>query len=166
MKTLFLAAVSVAFVSCAASSPRIDPAHITALHKGQTTVSEVVSRFGRPSVISRNPDGTQSATYLYGSDGQPVTTMVSLITSSPADSTTFYFDVKGVLTDYKINEAERAPRVPGAGAVPAAALKPGSTSASAVKTAPAKPASAQAPVKPPLPPNVTDRWPGSTIENR
>jgi hypothetical protein len=69
MKTLLMAAVSLALIACAASSPRIDPARVSALKKGQTTVEEVVRQFGRPSVISRNPDGTQSAIYLFGNEG-------------------------------------------------------------------------------------------------
>ena len=166
MKTLLMAAVSLALIACAGSSPRIDPARISALQKGQTTVDEVVRQFGRPSLISRNPDGTQSATYLYGAEGQAGTTMVPLLSSSPADSTTFYFDTRGVLTDYKIKEADRSAPAPAAQAAAAAAAQPVSTQASSDKTAPAKPATAQAPAKKPLPPNVTDRWPGSTTENR
>jgi hypothetical protein len=35
-----------------------------------------------------------------------------------------------------------------------------------ISTAPAKAAPAQPTANKPLPPNVTDRWPGSTTENR
>jgi hypothetical protein len=166
MKSVLIATLALTLMACAASSPRIDPARIGALKKGETTVDEVVRQFGRPSVISRNPDGTQSAIYLYGAEGQSGTTMVPLIATSPADSTTFYFDTKGVLTDYKIKETERAAPAQAAEAVPAAAAQPAGTQASSDKTAPAKPATAQTTTKKPLPPNVTDRWPGSTTENR
>src|SRR5215218_7662244 len=102
---IFLTAILAA---CAASSPRIDPARMSALKAGQTTFEDVVRQFGRPSVVSSNVDGTKSAIYLYDKPGETGTTMVPLLSTSPADSTTFYFDPKGVLTDYKNKETERA----------------------------------------------------------
>src|SRR5476651_1440289 len=107
MKTCLIAAFSLTLMACAGSAPRIDPARLTTLQRGQTTVDEVVHQFGRPSVLSKNPDGTQSAIYLHGADGQSGTTMVPLLATAPADSTTFYFDTKGVLTDYKIKQADK-----------------------------------------------------------
>jgi hypothetical protein len=163
MKLVLIATLALTLMACAASSPRIDPARIDALKEGQTTVDEVVRQFGRPGVISRNPDGTQSAIYLYGAEGQSGTTMVPLIATSPADSTTFYFDTKGVLTDYKIKETERAAPAQAAAATP---VQSAGAQASSDGTAPGKPATAQTATKKPLPPNVTDRWPGSTTENR
>jgi hypothetical protein len=160
MKLFFIITVTAILIGCAASTARIDPARVSALKKGQTTVDEVTRQFGRPSVISRNPDGTQSAIYFFGREGESGTTMVPLIGSAPADSTTFYFDTRGVLTDFKTKEAERAAPVPAT-----AAATPSGTQASSDQSAPAKASPAQTARKP-LPPNVTDRWPGSTTENR
>jgi hypothetical protein len=167
MKTLFVAALSLALFACAGSAPRIDPARVSALHKGQTTVDEVVRQFGRPSVLSKNVDGTQSAFYLHGNDGQSGTAMVSLLASNSVDSTTFYFDTKGVLTDYKITQAaksapaEAAKAAPAeaakplttdtAKAAPAESTKPGATQATTSKTAPAAPANTQATIAKPAP---------------
>jgi len=176
MKTCLIAALSLVLAACAASTPRIDPARMAALKPGQTTVDEVVRQFGRPSVISRNVDGTQSATYMYGAEGSTGTTMVSLLANASTDSTTFYFDTKGILTDYKNHETERTAPAPTPAAVatpavatPAAVAQPATAQASSDKTAPPKAAAqpvAQPAPKNPLPPNVTDRWPGSTTENR
>jgi len=105
MKNCLIAALSLALIACAGSSPRIDPARLNELQKGQTTVADVVRQFGRPSVLSRNPGGTQTAIYLQ-SDGQSgTTTMVPLVSTVPVNSVTFYFDTNGVLTDYKTTQA-------------------------------------------------------------
>src|SRR5258706_10795487 len=165
MKTCLIAVLSLVLAACAGSTPRIDPARIAALKPGQTTIDEVVRQFVRPSVISRNLDGTQSATYMYGAEGSTGTTMVPLLANTSTDSTTFYFDTKGVLTDYKNHESERAAPAPAAVATPAATAQPATSQASSGKTAPAK-ATAQPTAQKPPPPNVTDRWPASTTENR
>src|SRR3979490_1886466 len=106
-------------MACAGSAPRIEPAQVTALKKGETTVDEVVRKFGRPSVLSKNPDGTQSARYLHSGEGQSGTTMVPLLATAPVDSTVFYFDTAGVLTDYIITKGDQA--------APAAPAKPAPT---------------------------------------
>ena len=168
MKTALIVALAAALAACAASSPRIDPARLSALKTGQTSYDDVVRQFGRPSVVSNNLDGTKSAIYLYDKPGESGTAMVSLIATSPADSTTFHFDTKGVLTDYKYKEAERAAPTPAAAAPSAAtaATAPAAVQSTSDKSSAAKASPAPAPVKKPLPPNVTDRWPGSTTENR
>jgi hypothetical protein len=137
MKTFLIAALGLLLMACAGSAPRIDPARIAALQIGQTTVDEVVRQFGRPSVLSKNPDGTQSARYLYGGDGQSGTTMVPLLASTLADSTIFYFDTKGVLTEYKTTQASAV--------APAEAAKPAATQAVAAKPAPPVTSSKPAP---------------------
>ena len=169
MKTALIIALAATLAACAASSPRIDPARMSALKAGQTTFEEVVRQFGRPSVVSNNLDGTRSAIYLYDKPGESGTAMVSLISTSPADSTTFYFDTKGVLTEYKNKETERpapAAAVPSATTTATAATAPASVQSTSDKSAAGKPSPAPTAVKKPLPPNVTDRWPGSTTENR
>lgn len=136
MKTYLIAALSLALTACAGSSPRIDPARLNELQKGQTTVAEVVRQFGRPSVLLKNPSGTQTAIYVH-SDGQSGTTMVPLVAIEPADSVTFYFDTNGLLTDYKTTQAKasRAASTEGAGTMQSSSDKP--VQANTAKTAPA-----------------------------
>jgi hypothetical protein len=163
MKTILAAAIAFALMACAASAPRIDAARISALKPGVTTFDEVVRQFGKPSVTSRNPDGTQTAVYLHGADGQSGTTIVPLVAGTPADSTTFYFDSKGVLTDSKIKEAVRAAPSPApASTLAQPASAPAGATAMTKSAAPPAPATAKTPPAP----NVTERWPGSTTENR
>src|SRR3954471_14737161 len=105
MKTFLAAVMALTFAGCAATTAKIEPARLSELQKGRTTFDEVVHRFGRPSVISRNPGGDQSATYYFSNGGEA---MVTLMAATPKDSTTFYFDTKGVLTDYKASEAPKS----------------------------------------------------------
>ena len=137
MKTYLIAALSLALTACAGSSPRIDPARLNELQKGQTTVAEVVRQFGRPSVLLKNPSGTQTAIYVHN-DGQSGTTMVPLVAVDPADSVTFYFDTNGVLTDYKTTQAKAASRAAsteGAATMQSSSDKP--AQGNPTKTAPA-----------------------------
>lgn len=136
MKTYLIAALSLALTACAGSSPRIDPARLNELQKGQTTVAEVVRQFGRPSVLLKNPSGTQTAIYVHN-DGQSGTTMVPLVAIDPADSVTFYFDTNGVLTDYKTTQAKasRAVSTESAGTMQPSSEKP--AQANTARTAPA-----------------------------
>ncbi|MDB5812373.1 MAG: hypothetical protein JWN94_4495 [Betaproteobacteria bacterium] len=179
MKTFLVAMMTLIMAGCAATTAKIDPARLTGLQKGKTTVDEVVRQFGRPSVISRNPDGTQAAIY-YFSDPGAGDAMITLIATTPRNSTTFYFDSKGVLDDYKETEAPVA--APAAAPQPASnvAGKPGAEKAEAappaaaqsapsVKT-PAQAVPAASPAVAPIArkpaPIFDDRFPGSTTENR
>jgi len=111
MKTCLSAVVSLALMACASSSPRIDPARLGELQAGQTTVAEIVRQFGRPGILSKNPDGTQWAIYVH-KDGQTGTTVIPLVATDPVDSITFYFDTSGVLTHYKSTQANTNKRAP------------------------------------------------------
>lgn len=166
MIRFFAVALTLALAACAASAPRIDPARLDSLSKGKSTYDDVVRQFGKPSVISNNIDGTRTARYLYAPEGDAANTMVPLLSTSQGASTTFEFDTKGVLTDYRytaaVRQAVAQPSAASAAAAPAAAAPQPAGAKPAAKTADVQPA---APKKP-LPPNVTDRWPGSTTENR
>jgi outer membrane protein assembly factor BamE (lipoprotein component of BamABCDE complex) len=146
MKTCLIAALSLTLMACAGTTARIEPTRLNEVQKGQTTVAEVVRQFGRPSVLLRNPDGTQSALYVYNEGPSSGTTIVSLVTTVPRDSVTFYFDTKGVLTDLKTTQANAGKPAP-AEANPAPAEVNKTTQATANKPAPAsseKPAPASA----------------------
>ncbi|MEO7727817.1 MAG: hypothetical protein ABIS45_11235 [Burkholderiales bacterium] len=96
-----------------------------------------------------------TATYLYGAEGQQGTTIVPLIASTPADSTTFYFDTKGMLTDFKITETTKSAAVKPA---------PAPTEKSAVPVT-ASPAPADA-VKPVQATTITTTAAGSSSKTR
>jgi outer membrane protein assembly factor BamE (lipoprotein component of BamABCDE complex) len=105
MKIWLIAALSLLLMACAGTTARIEPARLKEVQKGHTTVTEIVSQFGRPSVLSRNPDGTQTALYVYNDGQSSGTNIVPLIASTPRDAVTFYFDTNGVLTDMKSTQA-------------------------------------------------------------
>jgi hypothetical protein len=112
MRLHLLAALSLMLIGCASSGPKIDEARLTEVRKGETTIADVVSRFGRPSILSKNMNGTQTAVYMHAggrSDAAAfVPLMAALVGNADAnvDSVIFYFDVKGVLSDYKTTQAQ------------------------------------------------------------
>ncbi len=152
MKISLIAALSLALAACAGTTARIEPARLSQVQKGQTTVAEIVREFGRPSVLSRNPDGTQSALYVYNNGTSGGTTIVPLVATVPRDSVTFYFDTNGVLTDLKTTQADAGKPAPAetkaapaeTKAAPADAGKPAQTVASRPQPAADKAAPATA----------------------
>jgi hypothetical protein len=118
MRLYLLAALSSALTGCATSGPAIDAPRLSEIRKGETTVGDVVSRFGRPSILSKNMDGTQTAAYMYAKEGAGATAFVPLMIAlagkadADVDSVIFYFDGKGVLSDYRTTQARaRIPAV-------------------------------------------------------
>ena len=105
MKNPVAAVLIFALFGCASSSSKIDAARLGEVRKGQTTASEIVAQFGRPSMLSKNMDGTQTAIYVNadGKTGASVVPAVGLLGSN-AETVTFYYDDKGVLTDYKVTQ--------------------------------------------------------------
>jgi outer membrane protein assembly factor BamE (lipoprotein component of BamABCDE complex) len=175
MKTCLIAALILLLTACAGTTARIEPAKLNEVQKGVTTVAEVTRQFGRPSVLSKNPDGTQTAVYIYNDAQTTGTAMVTLLVNEPRDSVTFNFDTKGLLTDVKTTEANRKPAAaepaktsPTASAQPAAANSPAPTATSSAQPATAAPSAAK-----PAPGNTnSNKWslpswlPSPSIENR
>ncbi|MGZ5150578.1 MAG: hypothetical protein ACXWI6_11020, partial [Burkholderiales bacterium] len=65
MKFYLLAAFSLMLIGCASSGPKIDASRLSEIRKGETTIAEIISRFGRPTILSKNMSGTQTAAYMY-----------------------------------------------------------------------------------------------------
>jgi hypothetical protein len=160
MKICLMAVIGIALSGCASSVPRIDPARLEALSPGQTTTTDVVRQFGRPSLLSKNPDGTQTAVYKYG-DNKAI---VPLIAGTPSDSVVFYFDINGVMTDYKTTEAKTISTTP----VPVGAGKPAPDAAKVTTTVTTKTTNATTSTTPikNAPVNNSEFFPGATTQNR
>jgi outer membrane protein assembly factor BamE (lipoprotein component of BamABCDE complex) len=113
MKHILAATLIAAVFGCASSGPRIDAAQLYGLRQGQTTASEIYKQFGRPSFLSRNMDGTQTAVYVHA-DGKPGTSIVPVVGSlggnapSGSETVTFYFDSNGILTNYRSSQTSAA----------------------------------------------------------
>jgi hypothetical protein len=107
MRLCLLAAFSLTLIGCASSVPRIDASRLNELKRGETTITEVVGRFGRPSILSKNIDGTQTAAYMHAEGRSDAASFVPLVTAlvgkteANVESVIFNFDVKGVLSDYR-----------------------------------------------------------------
>ena len=114
MRTVLLATVMLALCGCASTgtsttSKKIDAAQLHEVRKGQSTFADILKRFGRPNVLSRNWDGTQTAAYANTEGRSDIAALFPLVGTLAAgtggDSVIFYFDTGGVLTDYKMTQS-------------------------------------------------------------
>jgi hypothetical protein len=172
MKICLIPLFFLLLTACAGTTARIEPAKLNEVQKGVTTVTEITRQFGRPSVLSKNPDGTQTAVYIYNDPKTTGTAMVTLLANEPRDSVTFNFDTKGLLTDVKTTEAKPAAAEP-AKSAPAASAQPVAASTAPAATSSTQPATAAQTAAKPAPSNTnSNKWslpgwlPSPTIENR
>jgi hypothetical protein len=106
---------------------------------GATSYPEIVKHFGTPSLLSKNPDGTSFATYIYAEPGAKGNAIVPLVAGVHRDSVTFHFDTRGLLADVKMTSrsgAEARLLQETVDASPTGAVAPGGAS-SAASTVPA-----------------------------
>ena len=109
--------LTTSLVACAADAPIVHDTSLSDVRKGQTTLAQVIGRFGRPSILSRNMDGTQTAAYVSADTRSSTPAVVPLIaaiagnSNANVDSVIFSFDTAGVLTDYRQSRAS-APAPP------------------------------------------------------
>lgn len=97
--TMVALAACLMLEGCVATTPRIDPSRIEEVRSGFTTYTEVVKRFGRPSLMSKNPDGTRFATYVHADPKDETGSVVPLVAGVQRDSVTFHFDARDALVD-------------------------------------------------------------------
>ena len=114
MKKGPLAVLILLLSGCASTGAKIDTAQLNEIRKGQTTVAEIIRKFGRPNLLSKNWDGTQTVAYA-NTEGQsdsgtllPIMGAVVAGASSGVDSVIFYFNTNGVLTNYKTTQTAAA----------------------------------------------------------
>ncbi len=120
MKPHLLVSLLLALAVCSSASygadPKIDEAALAELRKGRTTFEEIVRRFGRPNFSSTSWDGTRTAAYAYGegrsSAALALPALGAVLGGSAGDTVVLYFDGKGLLTDYKVNQAAARPADP------------------------------------------------------
>jgi hypothetical protein len=109
MKRLLMAWASVILLgACVATTPRIEEARLGEVRAGTTSYPQIVKHFGTPSLLSKNPDGTSFATYIYADPGAKGNTVVPLVAGVHRDSVTFYFDARGLLADVKMTSRSGA----------------------------------------------------------
>ena len=107
MRLCLSALLTLGLVACAADASKIEETTVNDMRQGQTTLAQVVGRFGRPSILSHNIDGTQTAAYVHGDPQSGSPAVIPLIaalagkSSANVDSIIFSFDAAGILSDYK-----------------------------------------------------------------
>ena len=135
MKSLLLVLTVAALSACVATTPRIDAERLGEVQRAKTTVQEVVKRFGTPSIVSRNPDGTQFATYVHAAPDADPKAIVPLVAGVMRDSVTFHFDTRGLLTDVKTTSRTGA-ELPATQPIASNPEQPSATSTPAASPAP------------------------------
>jgi hypothetical protein len=90
MKILTALLLTASLAGCAGSGLKFDPGQLGTLQRGQTTASEIYQRFGRPDLLSRNMDGSQTAVYLHADEA-----------GTGSATTILSMDEKGTLREYK-----------------------------------------------------------------
>jgi hypothetical protein len=154
MKVSLAVILSLLLFGCASTQIRIEASQLAELEKGRTTVTDVMGRFGRPTVLSKNMDGSQTAAYMQAAGRSNasgyVPLMAAIVSNSEPSvaSVTFYFDSKGVLTQYKTTQPREVAEVAPASATSqsTAAAPPSSAAGNAASPAQtaAKPKATQA----------------------
>lgn len=103
--------LAVALIAgCVTSGTNVTESQIQELKKGQTTYSDALSIMGKPDEISRNSDGTRTATYSYAHsqvDGKTFIPYAGAFIGGSHGQTktvTLNFDTNNVLKDYSVSE--------------------------------------------------------------
>jgi len=86
--------LGIALTACVATTPRIEEGRLREVRSGVTSHGDIVKRFGTASLVSRNPDGTSFATYVYSDPDASSKELVPLVAGVFRDSVTFHFDTK------------------------------------------------------------------------
>jgi outer membrane protein assembly factor BamE (lipoprotein component of BamABCDE complex) len=99
-------AIAIALSACASSGVKIDQSKMASLHKGQTTYSEVIQRFGRPTNDTITADGSRMVMYHYFSAQAHPENFIPIVGAfaGGADTETtmvmLQFNQNGILTTY------------------------------------------------------------------
>lgn len=93
--------LGIALSGCVATTPRIEEGRLREVQAGVTSYADITKRFGTASLVSKNPDGSSFATYVYSDPDANPKEIVPLVAGVFRDSVTFHFDAKGLLTDVK-----------------------------------------------------------------
>lgn len=118
--------LGIVLTACVATTPRIEESRLREVRAGETSYADIVKRFGTASLVSKNPDGTSFATYVYADPDANPKEIVPLVAGVFRDSVTFHFDTKGFLSDVKTTS-----RSGGQETLPVAAAETGTTHAPA-----------------------------------
>lgn len=109
--TALLIALSILLSGCASSGTKVSAEQATKFVKGKTTYADVISKLGKPDMISTTSDGGKTISYIYH---QTETTLVSYVpilgslvggVNNEGSTASFSFNKKSILTDYAASES-------------------------------------------------------------
>lgn len=107
-----LFATVILIAGCAASGVKVSDQQLSQLQKGQTTRSELISKFGKPTTQSRNSDGTRTVIYNFAEYRTRPATYIPIVGLFAGGSdihtshAAFRFDSSDRLIDFSTSESD------------------------------------------------------------
>ena len=114
MRYLIMSLAVLLLSACASSQvgKKVDQDKFSYFVKGKTTYAEVVRELGEPSSVTRNSDGSKTATYMFVQSKVKLQTYIPVVgsfiggTETETQTSLVDFDKKGLLTNYSANEGK------------------------------------------------------------
>ncbi|WP_193090532.1 hypothetical protein [Advenella sp. FME57] len=112
IKCVFLSTVAVFLIGCAASGVKVSEDQLGQLVKGQTSRTEVLSKFGKPTTQMRNSDGTATVFYNFAEYRTRPATFIPIVgifaggSDIHTSSAMFRFDANDRLVEYSTSQSD------------------------------------------------------------
>lgn len=103
---------TVFLAGCAATGVKVSDEQLSQLQKGQTTRSEVLAKFGKPTTQMRNSDGTSTVFYNFAEYRTRPATFIPIVgifaggSDVHSSSAMFRFDTSDRLIDYSTTQSD------------------------------------------------------------
>lgn len=109
--SFFVVLCFICLVGCSSTGTEIKHEQLSTIQKGVTTCSQIESKFGKPTTITNNGDGSMQYFYMYTNTQIRATTLIPYVgmlaggADTKSDTASFTFDKNGVLTDYTSSQS-------------------------------------------------------------
>lgn len=109
---LAIAVMAASVAGCAASGVKVSDAQLQGLHKGETTVQDVLQMFGPPTTRLHLADGRQVLIYSYAETSVRAATLIPVVglfaggADSRASTASLSFDADGKLADFTSSQSQ------------------------------------------------------------
>ena len=111
-KLLCILVFLVFIAGCAAAGVRVTEDKLTTLKKGETTIDEVITMFGKPTNSTLDSNGTRIIVYSYAKVSTRAETFIPIVglfaggTDIQSNSVAMTFNGKGILINYSSSASE------------------------------------------------------------
>ncbi len=114
MKNIILLTLVLLAAGCASTGTKFDAAQVQTIERGQTTRSELETRFGKPMAVGFDGDGRQTATWIYSHARSQAQSFIPIAgafvggVDVQMQQLVVLFDAAGVVSDYNYNDSANA----------------------------------------------------------